>query len=105
MEKTFLNVYIAFEIFSSDTWKPVEYIRIEHGNMTVPLLENGYMLEDIRPFQRLRLRSRKATLNDCTCFLRPGIDVCVLYPLHEDDLEPVDKCNFEILFSTISANV
>ncbi|KAH0850894.1 hypothetical protein HID58_095146 [Brassica napus] len=57
--------------------------------MTVPLLENGYILEDIRPFQRLRLRSRKATLNDCTCFLRPGIDVCVLYPLHEDDLEPV----------------
>ncbi|KAH0860345.1 LOW QUALITY PROTEIN: hypothetical protein HID58_088606 [Brassica napus] len=78
-----------FEIFSCGTWNPVEYIRIQHGKMTVPLLENGYILEDIRPFQRLRLRSRKATLNDCTCFLRPGIDVCVLYPLHEDDLEPV----------------
>ncbi|RID41625.1 hypothetical protein BRARA_J01574 [Brassica rapa] len=78
-----------FEIFSCGTWKPVEYIRIQHGKMTVPLLENGYILEDIRPFQRLRLRSRKATLNDCTCFLRPGIDVCVLYPLHEGDLEPV----------------
>lgn len=75
----------------------MEYIRIQHGKMTVPLLENGYILEDIRPFQRLRLRSRKATLNDCTCFLRPGIDVCVLYPLHEDDLEPVCACNFEIL--------
>ncbi|KAF8113428.1 hypothetical protein N665_0050s0078 [Sinapis alba] len=78
-----------FEIFSSGTWKPMKYIKIEHGKMTVPLLENGYILEDIRPFQRLRLRSRKATLNDCTCFLRPGIDVCILYPLHEDDLEPV----------------
>lgn len=88
---------LAFEIFSCDTWKPVEYIRIEHGRMTVPVLENGYMFEDIRPFQRLRLRSRKATLNDCTCFLRPGIDVCVLYPLHEDDLVSVDTCNFEIL--------
>lgn len=76
-------------MFYSGTWKAVEYIRIEHGSMMVRLLENGYALEDIRPFQRLRLRSRKATLSDCTCFLRPGIDVCVLYPLNEDDLEPV----------------
>ncbi|CAH2072283.1 unnamed protein product [Thlaspi arvense] len=78
-----------FEIFCSGTWKAVEYIRIEDGNMTIRLLEDAYVLEDIRPFQRLRLRSRKATLSDCICFLRSGIDVCVLYPLHEDDLEPV----------------
>ncbi|ESQ42062.1 hypothetical protein EUTSA_v10012460mg [Eutrema salsugineum] len=78
-----------FEIFSSGTWKAVEYLRIEDGKMTIRLVENVYVLEDIRPFQRLRLRSRKATLSDCTCFLRPGIDVCVLYPLYEDDPEPV----------------
>uniref|UniRef100_A0A1J3DA00 SNF2 domain-containing protein CLASSY 2 n=1 Tax=Noccaea caerulescens TaxID=107243 RepID=A0A1J3DA00_NOCCA len=78
-----------FEIFCSNTWKAVEYIRIEDGNMVIRLLENAYVLEDIRPFQRLRLRSRKATLSDCICFLRPGIDVCVLYLLNEDDLEPV----------------
>lgn len=68
----------------------MEYIRIEDGNMVIRLLENAYVLEDIRPFQRLRLRSRKATLSDCICFLRPGIDVCVLYLLNEDDLEPVN---------------
>lgn len=67
----------------------MEYIRIEDGRMTIRLLESGYVLEDIRPFQRLRLRSRKANLSDCICFLRPDIDVCVLYRLHEDDLEPV----------------
>ncbi|XP_010420880.1 PREDICTED: SNF2 domain-containing protein CLASSY 2-like isoform X1 [Camelina sativa] len=78
-----------FEFFCSGTWKAVEHIRIEDGKMAIRLLENGYVLEDIRPFQRLRLRSRKATLTDCICFLRPDIDVCVLYPLHEDDLEPV----------------
>ncbi|KAI3517493.1 hypothetical protein L1887_16708 [Cichorium endivia] len=35
----------------------------------------------------LRIRSRKANLADCTCFLRPGIDVCVLstIPKTEDD--------------------
>ncbi|CAE6112231.1 unnamed protein product [Arabidopsis arenosa] len=78
-----------FEFFCSGTWKPVEYMRIQDGMMTIRLLENGYVLEDIRPFQRLRLRSRKAALSDCICFLRPDIDVCVLYRLHEDDLEPV----------------
>ncbi|EOA19812.1 hypothetical protein CARUB_v10000058mg [Capsella rubella] len=78
-----------FEFFYSGTWKAVEHIRIEDGRMAIRLLENVYVLEDIRPFQRLRLRSRKATLTDCICFLRPDIDVCVLYRLHEDDLEPV----------------
>ncbi|KAL1189116.1 SNF2 domain-containing protein CLASSY 2 [Cardamine amara subsp. amara] len=78
-----------FEFFCSGTWKAVEYMRIEDGRMTIRLLDNGYVLEDIRPFQRLRLRSRKATLSDCTCFLRPDIDVCVLYPPHADEFEPV----------------
>lgn len=67
----------------------MEYIRIEDGRMAIRLLDNGYVLEDICPFQRLRLRSRKATLSDCTCFLRPDIDVCILYPPHEDEFEPV----------------
>ncbi|MCI78040.1 SNF2 domain-containing protein CLASSY 1-like, partial [Trifolium medium] len=28
----------------------------------------------------IRMRSRKTTVSDCACFLRPGIDVCVLSP-------------------------
>ncbi|CAE6074662.1 unnamed protein product [Arabidopsis arenosa] len=82
-----------FEVFCWGTWKAVEYLRIENGTMTMRLLENGQVLDDIRPFQRLRLRSRKATLIDCTSFLRPGIDVCVLYQkdvtLDEETPEPV----------------
>ncbi|CAH2078793.1 unnamed protein product [Thlaspi arvense] len=68
-----------FEVFCSGTWKPVEHLRIENGTMTMRLLENGHVLEDVRPYQRLRLRSRKATPIDCTSFLRHGVDVCVLY--------------------------
>ncbi|CAD5324704.1 unnamed protein product [Arabidopsis thaliana] len=53
-----------FEVFCWGTWKAVEYLRIENGTMTMRLLENGQVLDDIKPFQRLRLRSRKATLVD-----------------------------------------
>nr|ABA18099.1 SNF2 domain-containing protein [Olimarabidopsis pumila] len=78
-----------FEVFCLGTWKAVEYLRIENGTMTMRLLENGQVLDDIRPFQRLRLRSRKATLIDCTSFLRPSLDVCVLYQKDEEITEPV----------------
>jgi len=84
-----LSVVAAFEVFCWGTWKAVEYLRIENGTMTMRLLENGQVLDDIKPFQRLRLRSRKATLVDCTSFLRPGIDVCVLYQRDEETPEPV----------------
>ena len=30
------------------------------------------------PLSDIRIRSRKATLSDCSRFLRPGIDICVL---------------------------
>ncbi|KFK33843.1 hypothetical protein AALP_AA5G067200 [Arabis alpina] len=76
-----------FEVFSSGTWKAVEYLEIEKGTMRIRLLEDGLVLDDVKPFQRLRLRSRKATLIDCSTFLRPGIDCCVLY--QTNDQEPV----------------
>ncbi|CAN8268397.1 unnamed protein product [Cochlearia groenlandica] len=68
-----------FEVFCWGTWKAAEYLSIDNGTMSMHLLENGFVLDDIKPFQRLRLRSRKSTLADCTFFLRPGVDVCVLY--------------------------
>ncbi|KAJ4872089.1 SNF2 domain-containing protein CLASSY 1 [Raphanus sativus] len=82
-----------FEVFSSGTWKAVEYLRVERGSMTMRLLEKGHVLDDVKPFQWLRLRSRKATTIDCTTFLRHGVDVCVLYQKDEatpeDDQDPV----------------
>ena len=30
------------------------------------------------PLSDIRISSRKATLSDCSRFLRPGIDICVL---------------------------
>lgn len=71
----------------------MEYLRVERGSMTMRLLEKGHVLDDVKPFQWLRLRSRKATTIDCTTFLRHGVDVCVLYQKDEatpeDDQDPV----------------
>ncbi|XP_044508996.1 SNF2 domain-containing protein CLASSY 2-like isoform X2 [Mangifera indica] len=68
----------AFEAFFHDSWQPVEFIRIEDGIVTMHLTDNQTLVEEKRPFSNLRIKSRKATLSDCTCFLRPGVDVCVL---------------------------
>lgn len=71
----------------------MELIRIEDGTMTMHLKDNQCYTEERRPFSNLRIRSRKATSSDCTCFLRPGIDVCVLSA--SQDAECSDEENEE----------
>ena len=41
------------------------------------LLDKEETTEETIPMSDFRIRSRKANLADCTCLLRPGIDVCV----------------------------
>ncbi|KAJ6691367.1 SNF2 DOMAIN-CONTAINING PROTEIN CLASSY 2 [Salix koriyanagi] len=48
------------------------------GAMTVHFVDSHHSIEENGPFSNIRVKSRKATLSDCTCFLRPGVDVCVL---------------------------
>ncbi|KAL5734437.1 hypothetical protein ACOSP7_032298 [Xanthoceras sorbifolium] len=67
-----------FEAYYHDSWQSVEFIRIEDGIISMHHDENRFFPETKRPFPNLRVKSRRATLSDCTCFLRPGIDVCVL---------------------------
>ncbi|ESR49053.1 SNF2 domain-containing protein CLASSY 1 [Citrus sinensis] len=82
-----------FEAFFHDSWRTVELIRIKDGTMTMHLKDNQCYTEKRRPFSNLRIRSRKATSSDCTCFLRPGIDVCVLSA--SQDAECLDEENEE----------
>lgn len=83
-----------FEVFVQDSWQAVELIRIKNGFMTLHLIDGQYLIEK-KPFSDLRVKSRKATLPDCTCFLRPGIDICILSrpqeteSLDEETPEPV----------------
>ncbi|KAF8394861.1 hypothetical protein HHK36_018798 [Tetracentron sinense] len=69
-----------FEAFSCGSWNIVELVRIRGGDITMHFKDPGFESEEKVPIMNLRMRSRKATLSDCTCFLRPGIDICVLSP-------------------------
>lgn len=68
----------AFEALLYGSWEVVELIRIMNGTMVMHFMDNQYIIEEKSPFSNLRIRSRQATLSDCTCSLRPGIDICVL---------------------------
>lgn len=78
----------AFEAFYNGSWKAVQCLQIRAGAKTMLLAGDGYVFKENVPITNLRIRSRKATLSDCTCFLRPGLDVCVLSTCQEN-LEPV----------------
>ncbi|KAK4786492.1 hypothetical protein SAY86_003181 [Trapa natans] len=67
-----------FEALWSGSWWPVERIRINHGHMHICSVDGQYVQKNCGPLDSLRIRSRPANSSDCICFLRPGIDVCVL---------------------------
>lgn len=68
----------AFEALFYGSWEAVELIRIVNGSMTLHFEDFQTVIQEKSPIANLRIRSRQATLSDCTCFLRPGVDICVL---------------------------
>jgi DNA repair and recombination protein RAD54 and RAD54-like protein len=58
----------------------VEFIKVKSGSMSIHFTDNHHMVMDKGALSDIRIRSRKATVSDCSCFLRPGIDICVLSP-------------------------
>lgn len=77
-----------FEALWWDSWKAVECLKIKNGVITMHILEDGKVVEEIIPLTNLRIKARKATMSDCVCLLRPGLDVCVL---SDSDMEDSDK--------------
>ncbi|KAG5221704.1 SNF2 domain-containing protein [Salix suchowensis] len=69
---------LPFEALCCGSWQSVELLQIRDGAMTVHFVDSHHSIEENGPFSNIRVKSRKATLSDCTCFLRPGVDVCVL---------------------------
>ncbi|KAI4306501.1 hypothetical protein L6164_029773 [Bauhinia variegata] len=67
-----------FEACLDGSWQAVELLKIENGTMAMHFMDKRCVTLEKGPFYDLRTRSRKATLRDCSCILRPGIDVCVL---------------------------
>ncbi|XP_051142710.1 SNF2 domain-containing protein CLASSY 1-like [Andrographis paniculata] len=67
-----------FEAFWCGSWHPVERLRIIGGVISTRLVDNGVTTEEEISMSHLRVKSRRATWFDCSSFLRPGIDICVL---------------------------
>lgn len=58
--------------------------------MSIHFVDNHYVTMEKGPLSDIRIRSRKATLSDCSRFLRPGIDICVLSaPQQSNDSDAV----------------
>lgn len=58
----------------------MDRLRIKDGAIRMLVKNNEKATEENIPISHLRIMSRKATLSDCTCILRPGLDVSVLLP-------------------------
>ncbi|KAK9951080.1 hypothetical protein M0R45_006542 [Rubus argutus] len=67
-----------FEALCCGSWKAVELLRISNGTLNMKFVDHPCEIQDKGPFANLRVRSRRATLYDCICLLRPGVDICVL---------------------------
>ncbi|KAG4962198.1 hypothetical protein AAZX31_14G054100 [Glycine max] len=80
-----------FEAVAFGSWQAVEFIKIEGGTMSMHFVDNHHMVMEKGPLSDIRIRSRNATLSDCSRFLRPGIDVCVLSaPQQSDDADAIN---------------
>lgn len=58
----------------------MESIKVKSGTMTIHFTDNHHMAMDKGTLSDIRISSRKAIVSDCSRFLRPGIDICVLTP-------------------------
>ncbi|XP_012086690.1 SNF2 domain-containing protein CLASSY 1 [Jatropha curcas] len=67
-----------FEALHGGSWQSVDRIEIRNGSMTIHFANINHVIEEKGPISNIRVKSRQATTSDCTCVLRPGIDVCVL---------------------------
>lgn len=80
--------FTAFEAFWCDSWQNVERLRIKDGSIRMHVIDDEAVIEVQIPITSIRIRPRKATVIDCTCLLRPGLDVSVLStPQQTEDTE------------------
>ncbi|KAJ1422682.1 hypothetical protein SESBI_12873 [Sesbania bispinosa] len=60
--------------------------------MILQFLDDTHLEMEKIPPSGIRIKSRKATLSDCHCFLRPGVDICVLSNSECNDDDDSDQC-------------
>ncbi|MCL7041445.1 hypothetical protein MKW94_018472 [Papaver nudicaule] len=68
-----------FEAYWYSSWWPVKSLSIRQGELDVHFESPDELdIKEKIPIANLRMKSRRATVSDCICFLRPGVDICLL---------------------------
>lgn len=80
-----------FEAYWGDSWQNVERLRIKDGSIRMHVIDDESMIEVQIPISNIRLRPKKATAIDCTCLLRPGIDVSVFSTPQQSEEEDKEE--------------
>lgn len=93
----------VFEALCCGSWKGVELLRISNGTMNMKFIDHPCVIQDKGPFANLRIKSRRATLYDCICLLRPGVDICVLS--NSDHTESSDKERRDPVSGSLISNI
>ena len=93
----------AFEALCCGSWKGVELLRLSNGTMNMKYVDHPCVIQDKGPFANLRVRSRRATLYDCICLLRPSVDICVLS--NSDHTESSDEKRRDAVSSSLISNI
>lgn len=93
----------VFEALCCGSWKAVELLRISNGTLNMKFVDHPCEIQDKGPFANLRVRSRRATLYDCICLLRPGVDICVLSK--SDHTESSDEEMRDLVSGTLISNI
>ena len=70
----------------------MDHIKIEGGTTTLHFVDDQTRVLKKGTAPDIRIRSRKATLSDCSRVLRPGIDVCVLVSSSQKSNNPGKMC-------------
>lgn len=90
-----------FELFSHGSWQSVEQIRAA-GNLVFKFEDGHFEIAKKDSLSNLRIRPRKATPSDCTCFLRPGVDICALLKSQEPEVS--DEVDSEQIWTYAKIN-
>lgn len=81
----------------------MELLRLSNGTMNMKYVDHPCVIQDKGPFANLRVRSRRATLYDCLCLLRPSVDICVLS--NSDHTESSDEKRRDAVSSSLISNI
>ncbi|OVA02805.1 SNF2-related [Macleaya cordata] len=92
---------LPFEAFYDGSWWTVKSLRIKEGTVNMHFEPNDFDTKEKVPIVNLRMSSRKASISDCICFLRPGVDICIFSTYSSEDGSGEASARFDAKINSI----